>query len=79
MLINPIVLVNRYDLLDFALNDEELLKNIVDTVRAARGNVTRRLKSLGYAKIVSVQYGLCRIRPAFVICSQNCIVPPLID
>jgi len=41
VILKPIVLVNRYELLDFALNDEELLRNIEDTLRAAGGTVTR--------------------------------------
>lgn len=41
VILKPIVLVNRYELLDFALHDEELLKNIEDTLRAAGGKVTR--------------------------------------
>jgi hypothetical protein len=34
-LLKPIALVNRYELLDFALNDEELLTHIEGTLRAA--------------------------------------------
>jgi hypothetical protein len=41
VVLKPIALVNRYDLLDFALNDEELLVKIEDAVRAAGGQVTR--------------------------------------
>jgi len=41
VILKPIVLVNRYELLDFALNDEELLKNIEDILHAAGGKVTR--------------------------------------
>jgi hypothetical protein len=41
----PIKLVNQFELLDFALNDEELLKNIEDSLRAAGGHVTRGPKS----------------------------------
>ena len=41
VIFKPIALVNRYELLDFALNDEELLKNIENTLRAAGGQVTR--------------------------------------
>jgi hypothetical protein len=41
VIIKPIALVNRYELLDYALNDEELLTKIEDMVRAAGGNITR--------------------------------------
>jgi hypothetical protein len=41
VILKPIVLVNRYELLDFALHDEELLTNIETLVRDAGGNVTR--------------------------------------
>jgi hypothetical protein len=41
VILKPIALVNRYELLDFALNDEELLTHIEDTLRAAGGRVTR--------------------------------------
>jgi len=41
VIFKPIVLMNRYELLDFALNDEELLTNIEGTLRAAGGQVTR--------------------------------------
>jgi hypothetical protein len=37
----PIALVNRYELLDFALNDEELLIKIESTLRAAGGQAIR--------------------------------------
>jgi len=37
----PIALVNKFELLDFALCDEELLTNIETTIRAAGGNITR--------------------------------------
>ena len=40
-ILKPIALVNRYELLDFALNDEELLTHIEGTLRAAGGQVTR--------------------------------------
>jgi hypothetical protein len=40
-LLKPIAPVNRYELLDFALNDEELLTHIEDTLRAAGGRVTQ--------------------------------------
>jgi hypothetical protein len=39
--LKPIALVNRYELLDFALNDEELLIKIEDTLRAAGGQAIR--------------------------------------
>jgi hypothetical protein len=41
VILKPIVLVNRYEHLAFALNDEELLKKIEDAIRAAGGQVTR--------------------------------------
>jgi hypothetical protein len=41
VILKPIALVNRFELLDFALNDEELLIKIEETVRAAGGNSTR--------------------------------------
>jgi hypothetical protein len=44
-ILKPIVLVNQYDLLDFALSDEDLLRNIEETIRAAGGQVTRGPKS----------------------------------
>jgi len=44
-LLKPIVLVNRYEHLAFALNDEELLIKIETTVRAAGGTVTRGSRS----------------------------------
>jgi hypothetical protein len=44
-ILKPIVLVNRYELLDFALHDEELLITIENTLRAAGGQVTRAPKS----------------------------------
>jgi len=45
VILKPIRLVNRFDLLDFALHDEELLTEIETTIRAAGGNVTRGPKS----------------------------------
>jgi hypothetical protein len=45
LILKPIALVNRFELLDFALNDEELLTKIEDAVRAAGGNVTRGPRS----------------------------------
>lgn len=44
VILKPIALVNRFELLDFALNDEELLTKIEETVRAAGGNSTRGLR-----------------------------------
>jgi len=41
VILKPIALVNRYELLDFALNDEELLTNIEGTLRAAGCQVKR--------------------------------------
>ena len=40
-ILKPIVLVNKYDFLDFALADEELLTTIEDAIRAGGGQVTR--------------------------------------
>ena len=41
VILKPIALVNTFELLDFALNDEELLTKIEETVRAAGGVITR--------------------------------------
>jgi hypothetical protein len=41
VILKPIALVNKYDFLDFALKDEELLTEIENTIRAAGGTVTR--------------------------------------
>ena len=41
IILKPIVLVNQYELLDFALNDEALLEEIERVVRAAGGVITR--------------------------------------
>jgi hypothetical protein len=41
VILKPIVLVNRFELLDFALNDEELLTKIEETICAAGGRVSR--------------------------------------
>ena len=41
VILKPIKLVNRYEHLAFALNDEELLEKIEDAVRAAGGNICR--------------------------------------
>jgi len=40
-ILKPIRLVNRFELLDYALNDEELLATIEETLRAAGCPVTR--------------------------------------
>lgn len=45
VVLKPIKLVNRYELLDFALNNEELLMNIEETLRNASGQATRGQKS----------------------------------
>ena len=45
VILKPIALVNRFELLDFAMNDEELLGNIEETIRSAGGQVTRGQKS----------------------------------
>jgi hypothetical protein len=41
VILKPIALVNRYEHLALALNDEELLTKIEDSIRAAGGHVTR--------------------------------------
>jgi len=41
VILKPIALVNKYDFLDFALKDEELLTEIENTIRSAGGRVTR--------------------------------------
>ena len=41
VILKPIVLVNEYELLDFALTDVNLQKKIEDAVRAAGGQITR--------------------------------------
>lgn len=41
IILKPIALVNQYELLDFALNDEALLEEIERVVRAAGGVITR--------------------------------------
>lgn len=41
VILKPVVLVNRYPLLDFALTDEELLTTIEDAVRGAGGEIHR--------------------------------------
>lgn len=40
-ILKPITLVNKYDFLDFALADEDLLTTIEDSIRAGGGKVTR--------------------------------------
>jgi hypothetical protein len=41
VILKPLVLVLKYDFLDFALADEELLSTIEEKIRAAGGTVTR--------------------------------------
>jgi len=41
VILKPIVLVNEYELLDYALTDENLQKKIEDAVRAAGGQIMR--------------------------------------
>ena len=41
VILKPIALVNKYEFLDFALKDEELLSTIEETIRSAGGTVTR--------------------------------------
>lgn len=45
VILKPIALVNRFELLDFALNDEELLTKIEGAIRASGGQVTRGPRS----------------------------------
>jgi hypothetical protein len=45
VILKPIALVNKYELLDYALHDEELLMKIEDSIRAAGGQATRGPKS----------------------------------
>ena len=45
VILKPVVLVNRFELLDFALHDEDLLTSIEETIRAAGGQVTRGPRS----------------------------------
>jgi hypothetical protein len=40
VILEPIALVNEYPLLEFALHDEELLKKIEESGRAAAGQIT---------------------------------------
>ncbi|MDD1678828.1 MAG: hypothetical protein LUO93_06545 [Methanomicrobiales archaeon] len=41
VILKPLLLVLKYDFLDFALADEELLSTIEERIRAAGGMVTR--------------------------------------
>ena len=41
VILKPIRLVNRFELLDYALHDEELLTTIENAIREAGGHVTR--------------------------------------
>jgi hypothetical protein len=45
VILKPIALVNKYDFLDFALCDEELLNTIEEKIRGAGGTVTRAPKT----------------------------------
>jgi hypothetical protein len=45
VVLKPIALVNRFELLDYALHDEDLLTSIEATIRAAGGQVTRGPRS----------------------------------
>ena len=45
VILKPIALVNRFELLDFALHDEELLTTIEVAIRAAGGEVNRAPRS----------------------------------
>ena len=45
VILKPIALVNRFELLDFALHDEDLLTKIETTIHAAGGHVTRGPRS----------------------------------
>jgi len=45
VVLKPMVLVNRFELLDFALCDEELLTTIETTLRAAGGQARRAPRS----------------------------------
>lgn len=45
VVLKPIALINEFELLDYALNDEGLLTKIETAVRAAGGNVTREPRS----------------------------------
>ena len=41
VILKPIALVNKYELLDYALNDKVLLEKIEAAIQAAGGRVTR--------------------------------------
>lgn len=45
VILKPIALVNQFELLDFALHDEELLTKIETMIRAAGGRITRGPRS----------------------------------
>jgi hypothetical protein len=45
VILKPIALVNEFELLDFALNDEGLLTKIEAAIRACGGQVTRGPRS----------------------------------
>jgi hypothetical protein len=45
VILKPIALVNEFELLDFALHNEELLTKIETMVRAAGGQITRGARS----------------------------------
>ena len=45
LILKPIALVNRFELLDYALHDEELLTKIEAMVREAGGTITRAPRS----------------------------------
>lgn len=45
VVLKPIPLVNKFELLDYALHDEELLIKIETTIQAAGGQVTRGPRS----------------------------------
>lgn len=44
-ILKPIPLINKFELLDFALHDEELLAKIESAIREAGGQVTRGPRS----------------------------------
>lgn len=44
-ILKPIALVNRFELLDYAIRDEDLLTTIETTIRAAGGVATRGPKA----------------------------------
>ena len=41
LILKPIALVNQFELLDYALNDEELLSTIETMIQTAGGHATR--------------------------------------